>query len=109
MSDKMLRICVDRMNFSVNVVWMIMIMIKSRRMRWARHVVPMREMSNAYKILVGKPEGKKSLGTPWHRWKDNIKMDIREIGFGGVKWIDLAQDKGWWWAPVNTVTNLWVQ
>jgi hypothetical protein len=57
--------------------------IKSRRMRWAGHVACMGEM-NAYKILVGKPEGRRPLGRPRHRWEDNIKMDLGEIGFGDV-------------------------
>jgi hypothetical protein len=56
-------------------------MIKSRRMRWAGHVSQIREMRNAYRILMGKPEGKKQLGRPQHRWVDNIKMDLREIGW----------------------------
>jgi hypothetical protein len=55
-------------------------MIKSRRMRWAGHVVRMVEKRNAYRILVGKPEGKRPLGRPRRRWVDNIKMDLREIG-----------------------------
>jgi hypothetical protein len=55
-------------------------MIKSRMMRWARHVARMREKRNAYRILVGKPEGKRPLGRPRRRWADNIKMDLREIG-----------------------------
>jgi hypothetical protein len=56
--------------------------IKSRRMRWAGHVERMREKRNAYRILVGKPEGKRPLGRPRRRWVDNIKMDLREIGWG---------------------------
>jgi hypothetical protein len=56
--------------------------------------------------LVGKPEGKRQLGRPRRRWVDNIKIDLREIGSGGVDWIDLAQDKNQWRALVNTVTNL---
>jgi hypothetical protein len=55
-------------------------MIKSRRMRWAGHVARMGEMRNAYRILVGNPEGKRTLGRPKRRWVDNIKMDLREIG-----------------------------
>jgi hypothetical protein len=61
---------------------------------------------NAYKILVGKPEGKRQLGRPRHRWVDNGKMDHREIGWGGIDWIDLAQDRGHWRTLVNTVMNL---
>jgi hypothetical protein len=59
-------------------------MIKSRRMRWAVHVARMGEKRNAYSILVGKPEGKRPLGRPRSRWVDNIKMDLREIGWDGV-------------------------
>jgi hypothetical protein len=59
-------------------------MIKSRRMRWTGHVAQMGETRNAYKILVGKPEGKRSLGRPRRRWVDNIKMDLREIRWGGA-------------------------
>jgi hypothetical protein len=65
-------------------------MIKSRRMRWAGNVARMGEKRNAYRILVGKSEGKRSLGRRRHRWVDNIKMDLRDIGWGGMDWIDLA-------------------
>jgi hypothetical protein len=58
------------------------------------------------KILVGKPEGKRPLGRPRRRWKDNSKMDIRELGWSGMGWIDLAQDRDQWRALVNTVMNL---
>jgi hypothetical protein len=64
---------------------------------------------NAYRILVGKPETKRPLGRPGHSWVDNIKMDIREIGWGRMDWIDLAQDNQQWRAPVNTVINLRVK
>jgi hypothetical protein len=66
------------------------------------------EMRNAFKIMVGKPEGKRPLGKPKHRWEDVIKMDLREIGFGTVDWIHLAQDKDWWQMLVNTTMNFWV-
>jgi hypothetical protein len=56
----------------------------------------------AEKILVGKPEGKRPLGRPTHRWDDNIKMDLRDIGWGGMDWIDLARDRVQWRALVNT-------
>jgi hypothetical protein len=62
-------------------------MMKSRRMRWAEHVARMGEKRNAYRILVGKPEGKTPLGRPRHRWVDNIKIDLREIGWDGIHWI----------------------
>jgi hypothetical protein len=68
-------------------------MIKSRRMRWAGHVARMGEKRNAYRILVGKPEGRGPLGRPRRRWVENIKIDLREIGWDGVDWIDLAQDR----------------
>jgi hypothetical protein len=83
-------------------------MIKSRRMRWAGDVARMGEKRNAYRILVGKSEEKKPLGRPRRRWVDNIKMDLREIGWGDMDWIDLAQDRDQWRALVNTVMNLLV-
>jgi hypothetical protein len=81
-------------------------MIKSRRMRWAGHVARMGQKRNAYRILVGKPEGRRPLKRPRRRWVDNIKIDLREIGWDGVNWIDLAQDKDQLKALVNTVMNL---
>jgi hypothetical protein len=64
------------------------------------------EKRNAYSILVGKPEGKRPLRRPRSRWVDNIKIDLRELGWDGVDWIDLAQDRVQWRAVVNTVMNL---
>jgi hypothetical protein len=81
-------------------------MIKSRRMRWAGHVARMGEKRNSYRLLVGKPEGKRPLGRLRRRWVDNIKMDLLEIVWGGVDWIGLAQGRGKWSALVNAVTNL---
>jgi hypothetical protein len=78
-------------------------MIKSRRMGWAGHVERMGETQNAYKMLVGKPEGKIPLGRLTHRWEDNVKIDLREIGWGGMDWIDLAQDRDQCRALVNMV------
>jgi hypothetical protein len=80
--------------------------IKSRRMRWARHVARLGEGRNMYKVLMGKPEGKRPLGRPRCRWEDGIKMDLREIGCGGVEWIQLAQDRDRWRAVVSAVMNL---
>jgi hypothetical protein len=66
----------------------------------------MGEKRNACRILVRKPEGKRRLGRPRRRWEDNIKMDLREIVWGGMDWIDLAQDRDQWRGLVNTVMNL---
>jgi hypothetical protein len=66
------------------------------------------EKRNACRILVGKPKEKRPLGRPRHGWKDNIKMHFRERGWGGMDWIDLAQDRDQWRALVSTVMNLWV-
>jgi hypothetical protein len=68
----------------------------------------MGEKRNAYRLLVGKPERKRPLGRPRSRWVDNIKMDLLEIGSGGVDWIGLAQDRDKWRALVNAVMNLQV-
>jgi hypothetical protein len=68
----------------------------------------MEEMRNAYQILVRKPEGKRSLRRPRHRWEYNIKMDLREIGWEGVEWMHVAQDKDQWQPLVNMVMDLWV-
>jgi hypothetical protein len=81
-------------------------MIKARRMRWAWHVERMREVRGTCNILVGRPEGRRPLGRHRCRWEDNIKMDLREIGFGDVEWIHLVQDRDRWRAVVNTVMNL---
>jgi hypothetical protein len=81
-------------------------MMKSRSMRWAGLVASMEEKRDAYRFLVGNPEEKIPLGGPRRRWEDNIKMDLREIGWGGMDWIDLAQDEDQWRALVNTVMNL---
>jgi hypothetical protein len=66
----------------------------------------MGERRGAYRALVGKPEGRRPLGRPRCRWQDNIKMDLREVGCGGVDWIDLAQNRDRWRAVVYTVMNL---
>jgi hypothetical protein len=79
----------------------------SRRIRWAGHVAQMGEKRNAYRILVGKPDGRRPLGRPRCRWVVNIKMGLREIEWDGVDWIDMVQDRDQWRALVNTVLNLW--
>ena len=60
---------------------------------------------DVYRVLVGKPEGKRPLGRPRRRWEDNIKMDLQEVGCGGMDWIGLVQDRDRWWAFVNAVMN----
>jgi hypothetical protein len=75
-------------------------------MRWAWHVARIGAPRNAYRILVGNPEGKRPLGRPRRRWVDNIKMDLRERGWDYMDWIELAQDRDQWRALVNTVMNL---
>ncbi|KAJ4445250.1 hypothetical protein ANN_07051 [Periplaneta americana] len=82
--------------------------IKSRRLRWAGHVARMGESRNAYRMLVGRPEGKRPLGRPRRRWEDNIKMDLREVGYDDRDWINLAQDRDRWRAYVRAAMNLWV-
>jgi hypothetical protein len=67
--------------------------IKARRMRWVGHVAHMGEVRGAYNISVGRPEGRRPLGRPRRRWEDNMKLGLREIGFGDVDWIHLAQDR----------------
>jgi hypothetical protein len=84
----------------------IVMVIKSRGMRWAGHVARMGEGRGVYRVLVASPEGKRPLGRPRRRWEDNIKMDLRGIGIHGANWIQLAQDRVHWRACVNTVMNL---
>jgi hypothetical protein len=80
--------------------------IKSKRMRLAGHVARKGEKRNAYRLLVGKLEGKRPLGSPRHRWVDNIRMDLGEVGWSEVDWIGLAQDRNRWRALVNSVLNV---
>jgi hypothetical protein len=68
----------------------------------------MGERIGVYKVLVGKPEGKRQLGRRRHGWEDNIKMDFQEVGYGGLDWITLVQDRDRWRELVNVVMNLWV-
>jgi hypothetical protein len=80
--------------------------MKSRRIRWAGHVARMGEERKLYKVLVGKPEGKGPLGRQRCRWEDGISMDLRDIGLGGVDWIQLAQDRDRLRAVVSAVMDL---
>jgi hypothetical protein len=81
-------------------------MIKSRRMKWAGHVTRMGEGIGVYRVLVGRPEGKRPLGRSRRRWEDNIKMYLREIGIDGSNWIQLSQNRVQLRTCVNTVMNL---
>jgi hypothetical protein len=80
--------------------------IKAKRMRWAGHVAQMEEKKNAFRLLMGKPEGTGPLGSPRRSWWDNIRMDLVEVGCGDVDWIGLVQDRDRWRALVNSVLNL---
>jgi hypothetical protein len=80
--------------------------IKSRRMRWAGHWLAWGRGRGVYRVLIGRPEVKRSLGRPRRRWEENIKLDLREIGIDGANWILLAQDRVKWRAFANTVMNL---
>jgi hypothetical protein len=77
-------------------------------MRWAGHVARPGDRRNVYRLLVGKLEERRPLGRPRHRWLDNIRMDLVEVGWGDVEWIGLAQDRDRWTALVNSVLNLQV-
>jgi hypothetical protein len=79
--------------------------IKTRKMRWAGYESRMGEMRNAQQIFVGKPEGKRPLVKPRCRWEDNIRMDLKELGWEDVVWIHLTQDGDQWQAVVNMVMN----
>jgi hypothetical protein len=81
--------------------------IKSRRLRWAGHVARMWEGRGVYRVLMGKPEGKRPLGRPRCRWEDNVRIDLQEVGRGSEDWISLARDDNWW-DSVSTVTNFWI-
>ena len=79
---------------------------KSRRLRWAGYVARMEEGGSAFKILAGKPTGQSQLWRPRHRWEDNIRMQLKEIGINTRNWVDSAQSRDYWSALVNTVLNL---
>jgi hypothetical protein len=83
---------------SLNIIWRI----KLRKRRWVGNA---RDRRGNYRVLVGEPVGKKPPGRPRHRWEGNIKMDLQEVGLGGMDWIQLAQDRDRWWALVNEVMN----
>jgi hypothetical protein len=100
-------------SFQVKLVRNLFVIISPRivfnrylHSEWAGHAARMGERRNAYRILVGKPEGKRPLGRPRCIWVDNIKMDLREVGWEGRDWVDLAQDRNRWRAYVNAVIDL---
>jgi len=84
----------------------IVLVVKSRRMRWVGHVALMGEGRGVHRFLVGKPEGKRPLGRSRRRWEDNIKMGLQEVGRGCGDWMELSQDRDRWRALVSTVRNL---
>jgi hypothetical protein len=89
---------------SPNIVWVI----KLRRMRWAGLVARIWDRRGVFRVLLGKPEGKRPLGRLRLRWEDNIEMDLQEVGCGGMDWIELAQDRDRWRALANTLMKFWV-
>jgi hypothetical protein len=82
---------------SPNIVWV--------KMRWAGHVACIGEGRGVYRVLDGRPEGKRPLERPKRRWEDNLNLDLRETGIDGANWIELAQDRVQWRAFMNTVMN----
>ena len=97
-----LSLCSSSLYRSPNIVRVI----KFRRLRWAGHIARMEEGRSAFKILTGKPTGKRPLGRPRRRWEDNIRMDLEEIGINAGSWVDSAQDRNYWRAFVNVALNL---
>jgi hypothetical protein len=89
---------------SPNIIWVI----KSIKMRWAGHVARMGDRRGAYRDLVGTSDRKRPFGIPRRRWEENIQMDFQEVGWGGMDWINMAQDRDRWRAVVSAVMNLWV-
>ena len=83
----------------------IVLVVKSRRMRWAGHVARMGEGRGVYRVLVRKPKGKRPLGRPRRRWEDNIKTDLEEVGGGCGNWMDLARDRERWRAQRTLVLH----
>jgi len=87
---------------SPNIFWVI----KSRRMRWTGHIARMVAWRGVYRVLVGKPEGKRPLGRPKRRWEDNIKLNLQVVVCGGIDWITQTQNSDRWRALMNTVINI---
>ena len=92
----------EEIHSSLNIIRVI----KSIRLRWTGHVARMKESRSAFKILTGKPRGKRPLGRPSYSWEDNIKMDLKKIATNTSNWVDSAQDRDYWRALVNAALNL---
>ena len=92
----------QNLNSSPNIIWEV----GSRRLGWTGRVTDTGLMRDVYRVLLGKPEGKRHLGRTLHRPEDNINIDLLEVCWVGVDWIDLGQDMDNWWAGVNAATNL---
>jgi hypothetical protein len=109
--DEVTRECIKQDHEEIDDLYCsskIIRVIKSRKMRWTGHVACMGERTGVYRVLVGKPEGMRPLGGSWRRWEDNIKMDLQEVRCGSMGWINLAQERNRWQAPVSVVMNLLV-
>jgi hypothetical protein len=100
------RISVHKELYNLNSSPNIIRVIKSSRMTWARHVARMREMKNEYKIFVSRPGMRRPCGRTRHRKEDNIRTNLREIGWTFVDWMHLAFGKDQWWAVVNMAMNI---
>ena len=93
-------------NFSLYHLPNNIMVIKSKRSRWAGHVARMEKGRRTYKILTCKPTRKRPMGRPRRRWEDNIRMDLEEIGINAGNWVNSAQDRNYWRALVNAASNL---
>ena len=87
----------------------VLFLIQLTNMRLAGYIEGVEEKRGVYRVLVGKPEGKKPLGRPRRRWEENIKLELQEVGCGDMGWVELAQNKDRWLAFVNAVMNFQVQ
>jgi hypothetical protein len=102
--------CLNQLRYRVPRVSIVFVIIygqsSPQNLRWAGHVARMGEGRGVDRVLVGKPKGRRPLGRPSHRWEDNIRIDLREVGCGCVDWMELTQDRDRWSALVSAVMNL---